>query len=92
MGKRRVLEYPPPCPTCGEEFTYSKFPYCSCSCGNFVYQGNGIVVPVDKHKSKVKVKRAMSDFVQKWGGSLGVKNWKEYEELNGWEEPGESEE
>lgn len=82
MGKPRVLEYPPPCPNCGEEFTYSKAPYCSCLCGNFVYK-EGVLSPVDKHKSKNR-KRGLA---QKWFGSLGVKDWREYEKLNGWEEP-----
>lgn len=84
MGKRRVLEYPPPCSVCGENFTYSKAPYCSCLCGNFTFR-DGKLEPVDKHKSK---NRTGNKGNQSWySGKYGLKDWKAYEQLQGWEEP-----
>jgi hypothetical protein len=89
MGKQRQLEYPPPCPECGEEFSYSKAPYCSCLCGNFVFK-EGVLSPVDKHKSRARTGNKGN---QSWySGKYGLKTWFDYEKLQGWEEPAESEE
>lgn len=84
MGKRRVLEYPPPCSVCGEEFTYSKAPYCHCLCGSFSYK-NGVLRPVDSKRGPYKGSKHFSL------GKLIPMKWFEYEESVGWEEP-ESEE
>lgn len=80
MGKPRSLPIPPICPTCGEIPTYSKFPYCSCECGNFVFE-DGMVRPA-LHKGGNAGKREKKITVME--SKQKPETWREYEESKGW--------
>jgi hypothetical protein len=83
MGKPRVLAYPPPCPTCGEEFTYSKAPYCSCLCGAFVYE-DGVLRPAkyhDRSKGKKGTRKTTQGSAKQFVPTVSA-SW--YEKMQGW--------